>query len=104
MLSDSVLSFLGDSTFSRLVNVVLLAAMAYLLYRWVLEPIYTTLRGIWNFWKLRGRSLAFLEITPPKQTDKSPLATQQLFTILQRLIIKHDVMSLEIVSSREKGI
>jgi len=78
--------------------------MAYLLYRWVLEPIYTTLRGIWNFWKLRGRSLAFLEITPPKQTDKSPLATQQLFTILQRLIIKHDVMSLEIVSSREKGI
>lgn len=101
---DSVLNFLGDSTFNRLVNVVLLIAVAYLLYRWVLEPIYTALRGIWNFWQLRSRPLVFLEITPPKQSEKSPLATQQLFTVLQQLVAKNDVMSLEIVSSREEGI
>lgn len=104
LILDDALNFLGDSTYTRLVNVVLLIAIGYLLYRWVLEPVYTTLRGVWNFWQLRNRPLAFLEITPPKQSEKSPLATQQLFTVLQRLIAKHDVMSLEIVASREQGI
>lgn len=105
MLSpDDILNFLGHTPFERILGVALLVAIAYLAYRWVLEPVKIALTGMWNFWQLRGRSSAILEITPPEQIAKSPLATQQLFAVLQQLIHKDEVMPLEMDAIRKEGI
>lgn len=101
---EDILNFLGHSFFERLLSAALLVSVAYLVYRWVVEPIYIVLRGMWNFWSMRNQEHAVLEITPPQQSEKSPLATQQLFSILQRLIGKDEVMSLEIDATRQDGI
>ncbi|HZM63570.1 MAG TPA: DUF87 domain-containing protein, partial [Candidatus Saccharimonadales bacterium] len=82
----------------------LLVAVAYLVYRWVLEPLYIAFTGMWNFRKLRNRPTIILEITPPEHTEKSPLATQQLFTVLQQLIHNGEVMPIEIDATHEDGI
>lgn len=95
---------LGNSPFEMILNGAVLTVIGYFAWRWVLEPVWTTLAGMWNFWKLRKSQGASLEITPPKMSEKSPLATQQLFTIMQRLLGKHGVMSLELVSSKREGI
>lgn len=101
---DAFLNFLGHTLFERIFSAILLAAIAYFAYRWVLEPAYTALTGMWNFWKARNRPNAVLEITPPAHTEKSPVATQQLFAILQQLIGKNEVMPLEIDATQEEGI
>jgi len=101
---NDILNFLGHSLFERILSIALLASVGYLAYRWVLEPVYISLRGMWNFWKLRNQEHAILEVIPPQQSEKSPLATQQLFSVLQRLIGKDEVMSLEIDATREEGI
>jgi hypothetical protein len=94
----------GDSIFEILLNTAVWVIILYFGYRWMLQPAYATLKGVLNFWKLSKRDVVYLEITPPEHSEKSPLATEQLFTILQRLINKNSVLSLEIISSREKGI
>lgn len=104
LLPDAILNFLGHSLFERLLSVALLASVAYLVYRWVVEPVWTALRGMWSFWQMRNQEHAVLEITPPQQSEKSPLATQQLFAILRRLIGKDEVMSLEMDATHQDGI
>ncbi len=101
---DAFLNFLGHTLFERIFSAILLAAIAYFAYRWVLEPVYTALTGMWNFWKARNRPSAVLEITPPAHTEKPPVATQQLFAILQQLIGKNEVMPLEIDATQKEGI
>src|SRR6266496_6019481 len=102
-LSD-FLNLLGNTLFERILSGALLAAVVYLAYRWILEPLYTALTGMWNFWKLHNRPSAILEITPPSHTEKSPLATQQLFTVLQQLIHNNKVMPIEIDATSNDGI
>ncbi len=105
MLSlDSFLNFLGNTLFEQVLSTALLVVVAYLVYRWVLEPLYIALTGMWNFWKLRNRPSIVLEITPPEHTEKSPLATQQLFTVLQQLIHSDEVMPIEIDATHKDGI
>jgi hypothetical protein len=99
-----MLNFLGHNLFDRTLSVVLLSVIAYLLYRWILEPAYTIIKGFWNFWHVRNSSAACLEITPPKHSEKSLQATQQLFTVLRQTIDKHKTASLEIVASRKDGV
>lgn len=53
---------------------------------------------------MRNRPSSILEITPPKHIEKSPLATQQLFSILQQLIAKDEVMPIEIDATHADGI
>jgi hypothetical protein len=101
---NDVLNFLGHSLFERVLSIVFLVSIAYVLYRWMLEPAYTTLRGMWNSWKMRKQPCVVLEITPLKHTEKSPIATQQLFSILRRLISKNEVMPIEIDATRTEGI
>jgi tRNA isopentenyl-2-thiomethyl-A-37 hydroxylase MiaE len=101
---DFLTQLLGDTIFEQAISLIILIAAAYLLYRWIFEPAYTVIVGMLNFWKLRKSSAAFLEITPPHQSEKSPLATQQLFTVLQQLLSRRGIMSLEIISSRKEGI
>lgn len=101
---DDILNFLGHNIFDRTLSIALLSVVAYLLYRWVLEPIYTVLKGMWNFWRARKAPAAYLEITPPKHSEKSLLATQQLFTVLQQTIGRNQTASIEIFSSHEDGV
>lgn len=101
---NDILNFLGHTLFERILAVALLVAIGYLAYRWVFEPVYISLRGMWNFWKLRDRPSAILEITPPEYNEKSPLATQQLFTVLRKLIHSNEVTPLEIDATRKEGI
>ncbi len=101
-LNDS-LNFLGHTLFERILSIAFLAAIAYLIYRWLLEPVHIAFKGMRNFWKLRHRPSVILEITPPGHIDKSPLATQQLFAILQQSLYKDEVMPLEINAIRREG-
>ena len=101
---DDFLNFLGRNLFERTLSVILLALAAYFAYRWVLEPVYIALRGMWNFWKLRNVKASFLEVTPPRHSEKQPAATQQLFAVLQQLTGHDETMSVEIVSSHKEGI
>jgi len=100
---NDFLNFLGHNFFERLLSVALLVSVAYLMYRWIIEPAYRILRGMWNFQKMRNRPTATLEITPPKHIERLPHATGQLFSILQQLIAKDEVMPLEIDASRTEG-
>lgn len=101
---NDLLNFLGANPIERILSATLLIAVAYLVYRWLLEPAYVALAGMWNFWRLRHRPSAILEITPPVQSEKSPLATQQLFAVLQQVIAKNEVMPLEMDATHEAGI
>lgn len=101
---EPILSAFGDSLLDQLLSIFLWMVVIYLAYRWVIEPVYRVFRGVWDFWKLRKSQAAFLEVTPPEHSEKSPLATQQLFTIIRQLIGKHGVVSLEVISSRKEGI
>lgn len=107
-LTSSVLDALrwlfGDTPFEVIYSSVLWAITLYLLYRWVWQPLAAIASGVMKFWKLPKTPRVFLEITPPKHSEKSPEATQNLFAILQKVIDKSEVLSLEIVSSREQGI
>ncbi len=104
MLLNDVLNFLGHNLFERLLSVALLLSVGYLAYRWVIEPVHAIIQGMWNFWRMRNKPTTVLEITPPKHTEKSPLATQQLFSILQHFTSKRTVMPLEIDATRKDGI
>jgi uncharacterized protein DUF87/type IV secretory system conjugative DNA transfer VirD4/TraG family protein len=101
---NDVLNFLGHSLFERVLSIALLASLGYLAYRWIIEPAYTTIQGMWNFWRMCNKPMAVLEVTPPKRIEKSPLATQQLFSILQHFTGKRTVMPLEIDATRKDGI
>ena len=101
---DFFTRLLGNTPFEIAINSALLVVIGYFAYRWILEPVYDALRGMVNFWKLRKSKAAYLEITPPQQSDKSPIATEQLVTILRRLIGKYGTMSLEMVATHKEGI
>lgn len=71
-------------------------------------------RKTYLFLYLRKRPTALLELTPPARGDKTPEATGQLLhsifsllnsqTLLERLLGRKDLMSLEIASTRSGGI
>lgn len=101
---DLFLELLGDTPFEIVLNGALMAIIAYVSYRLVLEPACSAIKGMVNFWRLRKGKAAFLEITPPEQIDKSPLATKQLIAVLQQLIYSHGALSLEMIATRKEGV
>ncbi|MFI5271060.1 MAG: type IV secretory system conjugative DNA transfer family protein [Candidatus Saccharimonadales bacterium] len=64
--------------------------------------------------QLLSRKMVFLELTPPAFTTRTPIATQQLFSIIHgqraarsfrdKLFGRHVTLALELVASRETGI
>ena len=105
MLSiDTLLNFLGQSLFERALSIALLAAACYLIYRWIAQPLFVAIKGMWNFWRLRHAPASFLEVTPPASPEKQTAATDQLFAILRRLSSDRAPISVEIISSRKDGI
>ena len=81
-----------------------LATAGYLIYRWIAQPLFIVIKGMWNFWRLRSAPAAYLEITPPASLEKQTAATDQLFAILRRLSSDRAPISVEIISSRKDGI
>ena len=67
-----------------------------------------------SFLRARSQDTVFLAVTPPSFSHKTPLATEQLTRILQsliagrtlkdRLILRHRIASMELVSTRSDGI
>lgn len=104
LILDDALNFLGHNIFDRTLSVALIGVSAYILYRWVLEPTTTILKGVATFLQERNSAALYLEVTPPKHNEKSPLATQQLFTVLQQTIGRNKTASLEIIASRKEGL
>ncbi len=94
------------SLLPRIVALVLLVVCATSL-SWLALKIY-------NFVRLLRQKVAYIEITPPTQTDRTPQATQQLFAVLHglgitrrlidRFLLRKNVFALEIVSTRKDGI
>lgn len=59
---------------------------------------------MWDFYRQRDRPTATLAVTPPKQLEKSSIATQQLFTVLQQVIASYGGITLELTSTLKNGI
>src|SRR5207245_384261 len=84
---------------------------ALVLFIWLVVALLLRLSTIR---RLLRQQWVYLELTPPAQTDKSPEATQHLFSVLHgldaarshkdTLLGRKEVFSLEVVSTREKGI
>ena len=72
------------------------------------------MRRITNYRFLLKQPTVILELTPPSFSQKTPLATEQLFSVLQSLGMAHSwrdklldrkqVVSFEVVSTRTSGI
>ena len=104
IFSNIVTFILGDSLFEAVIAVFVISASAYLLWKWVTDPLAMLARGFIGFFKQRDRKLVSLEIIPPKQSEKSPLATEHLFSILQKISSTNAAVTLELQASRKKGI
>ena len=80
----------------------------------VASAVLFIVRKIYLFLYLRKRPTTLLELTPPARGDKTPEATGQLLlsifsllstqTLLEGLLGRKDLISLEIVSTRSGGI
>lgn len=103
-ITNSLKWIFGDTPLEVATSTFYLSIICYVAWRLILRPIYRVFADIWGFWR-QSRSLSVcLEITPPTTSEKSSLATEQLFGIIKKLIGKHETLSLEIVSSYESGI
>ncbi|MEI6499156.1 MAG: type IV secretion system DNA-binding domain-containing protein, partial [bacterium] len=93
------------------IGIQLLIYLAYILAAWISLAVIFKL--IILIRQLREHYL-FLEITPPKETDISAFSTTQLFTLisdlleqsswLDKILLRQTTASLEIISTKEKGI
>lgn len=88
------------------VLVLLVVLLAFVALRIILRAL--------EFHRLVKQGYIFLELKPPAQADKTPLATQRLFSVLHglegsrtaldRLFGRKTMFSAEIVASRDSGI
>ena len=92
----------GDTSFEAVVNSVLIAIIAIILWRIIVSPILAIAANIRALF--RSSQLATLEIIPPKRSEVHPGSTQNLISVLQQQLGKYDVVSLEIAGSRKDGI
>lgn len=80
----------------------------------LLTPFFIVLLDYLDFRRLQKEEMVFLELTPPGSSTKTSHANNQLFAVLHGLysigsfrsrVLRHkQVISLEVVSTREQGI
>lgn len=92
----------GDSPLEVVVNSALLLLIAVIFWKVIVIPVITFVHNILSFFS--SRQLASLEIIPPKKSEIHPANTQDLISILQQRLGRHDTMSLEITGSKKQGI
>lgn len=97
-----LIKIFGDTPLEVIINSVLLALIAFILWRIVIRPIITFVMNLRS--RLNSKPLTSLEIIPPKQSDIHPQSTQNLISILQQRLGKYDAVSLEITGTRKEGI
>ena len=91
-------------------QLILIAIVAAVAAYWL---VVLTVRVI-NHRQLKQRDMIWLELTPPSSIEKTPEATEQLFSVIHgsraarhlkdRILNRAPVMSFEIVSTRKQGI
>lgn len=99
---------------SEIINSLIIAAVLFLVSRFILTPIARLILDAWDFHRLQERKAVFLEITPPASSTKTPHATTQLFAAMHGLgntrsrkdwfLQRKNIQSFEVVSSRSNGI
>jgi hypothetical protein len=102
--SNSFVSLFGNTPFKVCLNTTLILVCLYVVYRWLLRPAITIVSGIVSFLRPHDTEMSFLEITPPAHSEKSPQATQQLFSVIERVIGSSGTISAEIDATRHNGI
>jgi len=91
----------GDSPTEIVVNALVILMLSYMLWRTVIAPLLSMLR---NFSELFKRpELSCIEVTPPQKNEIDPDHTQNFVHVIQRLY-KTERLSLEVISSKKKGI
>ncbi|MFZ2545072.1 MAG: type IV secretion system DNA-binding domain-containing protein [Candidatus Saccharimonadales bacterium] len=101
-LSSLITWIFGDSPLEVFVSCALFALIALLIWRLIVRPTISVASSIRAIFK--NNDLVALEITPPKTSTAHPLNTQSLFSTLHQQLGKHDVVSLEIIGTKKKGI
>lgn len=101
-ISSLFTQIFGDTPFDIFVNCVLLALIAFWIWRLVVQPTASVLSNIRSIFKRKG--LAALEVIPPKKSTTHPLNTQNLLATLNQQLGEHDVVSLEIIGTKKQGI
>lgn len=101
----------GDSVISAIFCSLIYLLIGYLVYLFILEPLWRLIAGVFNFIKLRHEDKIYLEITPPHTSEKSSHATEQLFTVIENFLSRRSnrrdpraVLSLEMISTKEEGV
>lgn len=94
-------------------DIVLYAGLVIVIYI-MLSYICVVVFNFLDRRRLAKQTSAFIELTPPANTDKTPEATKQLFavlygleasrTFLDRILRRKVVFSLEVVSTKQEGI
>ncbi len=92
----------GDTTSEIVINALVLVALFYLGWRYILEPLANFLRNVVSLFK--SNNLYTLEIIPPKQNETHPSNTEGLIAVLQQRLHKNGVLSLEIAANKKDGI
>lgn len=92
----------GDTPFEIFVNCALFALIGFWLWRLVIQPAASVILNFVAIFK--HKDLAALEIIPPKKSATHPLNTQNLLITLQQQLGARDVISLEIIGTKKKGI
>ena len=101
----------GDSVASAIFWSLIYLLIGYLVYLFIIEPLWRLIAGVFNFIKLRHADKIYLEITPPHTSEKSSHATEQLFTVVENFLSRRSnrrdpraVLSLEMVSTKKEGV
>jgi hypothetical protein len=101
----------GDSVKSAIILSIFYLIAGYLIYIFIIEPIWRLVAGAINFQKLRHQDRTYLEVTPPHVSEKSQHATEQFFTVVENFLCHRSgrrdsrgVLSLEMVSTKKEGV
>lgn len=93
---------LGHTPLMVALNSALILVIAYMLWRIVLRPALNIVINIRALFA--PRELGVMEIIPPRVTDAHPLNTQNLFSVLQQQLGRHEVVSFELTATKKAGI
>ena len=85
---------LGDTPSKIVVNCLLIAALLYMFWRVVLEPLIVVIRNILDIFQ--RRELETIELIPPAQSQIDPAHSENMIAVIQRLNTR-ERLSLEVV-------
>jgi len=102
ILSSLFVTIFGDTPAKIAINGVLVAVIIYWCWRLIIQPLVNIIRSIRAYFA--NAPLQALELIPPKCSEVDPQSTQDLFAILGQQLNRNEVVSFEIVGSKQFGI